>query len=89
LPADLVAAIDAACDEANITHSEFLRALVEQWAYGKSQLSGPDAGYAQARSIAAQLAHAAVRQALDNLPSTNEEARSMLEGYYNRPKKSR
>lgn len=82
LPPDLVSAIDAACAEQDITASEFLRGLVSQWAYGKSQLAGPDEGYTQARSMAAQLAHAALKRALGELPSDHDGARSMLEGYY-------
>lgn len=82
LPQDLAAAIDAACAEQNITHSEFLRALVSSWVYGQSNLSGPDAGYQQARSMASQLAHAAVSKALETLPESHEGAQTMLQGYY-------
>ena len=81
LPADLIAAIDAACVEQGITKSEFLRGLVSQWVYGKSQLSGPDEGYAQARAMASQLAHAALSRALDGLPDSHETATAMLQGY--------
>lgn len=82
LPGDLAAAIDAACAEQQITASEFLRGLVSQWVYGSTQLAGPDEGYAQARSMASQLAHAALRQALAQIPESHDEARSMLQGYY-------
>ncbi len=83
LPPDLLAAIDHACAEQNITHSELLRGLVSQWAYGQSQLAGPDEGYAQARSIASRLAHAALKRALESMPESYEEGRQMLQGYYN------
>lgn len=82
LPAHLVAAVDAACEEQGITASELLRALIEQWAYGTTPLAGPDAGYARARSMAAQLAHSALRKALGELPTTHEEATTQLAGYY-------
>lgn len=82
LPSDLASAVAVACEQQGITASELLRALVAQWAYGQSQLAGPDAGYEQARSMASQLAHAALRQALTKLPTSYNEARSMLEGYY-------
>ena len=89
LPADLVSAIDVACAEQGVTPSEFLRGLVSSWVYGKTQLAGPDEGYAQARSMAAQLAMAAVKQALAELPEDHDGARSMLEGYYNEAAKRR
>lgn len=82
LPPDLVSAVDAACTEQGITASEFMRALVSEWAYGRSQLSGPDEGYAQARSMASQLAHAAIKKALGELPDTHEQAIEMLRGYF-------
>ena len=81
LPPDLVAAVDAACAEQGITQSELLRTLVASWAYGESKLSGPDAGYLQGRAMAAQLAHAALRKALESLPSSPDEAHEMLQGY--------
>jgi len=83
LPPDLVSAIDATCAEQGITPSEFLRGIVSSWVYGKSQLAGPDEGYTQARSMAAQLAMVAVKRALAELPEDHDGARSMLEGYYN------
>jgi hypothetical protein len=82
LPADLANAIEAACAEQNITASEFLRGLVSSWFYGVSQLAGPDAGYAQAKSMASQLAHAALRKALAEIPNEHGEAVTMLQGYY-------
>jgi metal-responsive CopG/Arc/MetJ family transcriptional regulator len=82
LPADLVAAIDATCIEQGITQSELLRGLVSQWVYGKTQLAGPDEGYAEARSMASRLAHAALKQALTSLPDSHEGARTMLQGFY-------
>lgn len=91
LPSDLLAAVNQACQEQGITQSEFLRGLVSQWVYGKTQLSGPDEGYAQARSMASQLAHVIVRQtmhqalkeAIASLPETHDAAHAMLQGYYN------
>jgi len=65
-----------------ITASELLRDLVRRWAYGESELSGPDHGYAQARSMAAQLAHAALKRALGELPPSHGEAAEMLRGYF-------
>jgi hypothetical protein len=82
LPGDLASAVDAACAEQNITASEFLRGLVSSWVYGKTQLSGPDEGYAQARAMASQLAHAALRKALALVPDSHEGAQEMLQGYY-------
>lgn len=87
LPSDLLAAIEAACEEHGITQSEFIRGLISEWAYGKTQLSGPDEGYSQARSMAAQLAHLAVTQAINNLPASHEEALGMLQGAYGNRKK--
>jgi predicted DNA binding CopG/RHH family protein len=81
LPSDLLAAVDTECAAKGITSSEFLRGLVSTWVYGDTQLRGPDEGYAQARSMASQIAHGAVQKALDNLPGDHDEARSMLEGY--------
>lgn len=81
LPADLAAAIEAACKQHGISASEFLRGLVSQWVYGQSQLAGPDEGYTSARAMASQLAHAALRKALAELPDSHEAARTMLAGY--------
>lgn len=82
LPEDLAAAVEHACTQQDITPSELLRGLVSQWAYGTSQLSGPDEGYAQARSMATQLAHAALKQALKELPENHDGAKEMLQGYF-------
>jgi hypothetical protein len=82
LPSDLSAAIDAYCAEHNTTASELLRGLVSAWVYGESALSGPDAGYTQAKSMASQIAHAALRDALASVPDTHEGAQAMLKGYY-------
>lgn len=81
LPPHLASAVDAATEEQGITASELIRALIEQWAYGSTPLAGPDAGYERARSMAAQMAHAALRSALGSLPATHDEANAMLEGY--------
>jgi hypothetical protein len=81
LPAHLVSAVEAACAEQDLTASELLRAIIEQWAYGSNPLSGPDAGYQRARGMAAQIAHAALRRALESLPTTHGEASTMLQGY--------
>lgn len=82
LPADLAAAVDLACEQNGITASELLRDLVSRWAYGEGQLAGPDHGYTQARSMASQLAHAALKQALAALPDSHEGAAEMLQGYH-------
>ncbi len=82
LPAHLVSAVEAACAEQGITASELLRALIEQWAYGSNPLAGPDAGYERARSMASQLAHAALASALKSIPDDHDDAKTMLEGYY-------
>jgi hypothetical protein len=82
LSPDLASAVDAVCEEQGITASEFLRGLVSSWVYGKTQLSGPDEGYTQAKSMAAQLAHAALRSALASLPESHDGAATMLQGYY-------
>ncbi len=81
LPSHLVSAVEAACEEQGITASELLRALIEQWAYGTTPLAGPDAGYQRARGMAAQIAHAALRRALESLPTTHTDASAMLQGY--------
>ena len=86
LPADLVAAVDHACAEHDISPSELIRGIVSQWAYGKTQLAGPDEGYAQARDMAVQIAHAAVQQALEALPDSHSGAKQMLEGFRERRK---
>lgn len=82
LPPELASAVDAACAEMGVTPSELLRGLIQQWAYGSSTLAGPDAGYAQARSMASQLAHAALKEALSNIPQSHSEATEMLRGYF-------
>mgnify|MGYP001599690075 FL=1 len=80
LPADLLAAVDAECSAKDITASEFLRGLVSTWVYGSTSLAGPDEGYAQARALAGRIAHAAVQNALEQIPSDLNGARAMLEG---------
>lgn len=87
LPADLAAAVEHACNENNITASELIRGLVSQWVYGKSQLAGPDEGYAQARSMATRLAHVALKQAIASLPESYDGAQQMLQGYYKEVRK--
>jgi hypothetical protein len=89
LPADLVAAIEHACREHNITASELLRGLVSQWVYGKTALSGPEEGYTEARSMATRLAHAALKEALEKLPLDHGRATEMLNGYYEREREER
>jgi len=91
LPLDLVAAIDAACQEHGITPSEFIRGVVSQWVYGTTQLSGPDEGYAQARSMATQIAHVMMRkvhdalgEAIRELPADHAGAVEMLQGFHAR-----
>ena len=81
LPAHLVSAVEVACAEQDITASELIRAVIEQWAYGTTPLAGPDAGYQRARGMAAQIAHAALRSALESLPTTHADASTMLQGY--------
>lgn len=80
LPADLASAVKLACAQHGMTPSEFLRSLVSEWAYGKTQLTGPDEGYTEARSMATQLAHAALKDALAGLPGDHQAARTMLQG---------
>lgn len=84
LAPDLAAAVDAACEKQGTTHSEFLRDLISRWVYGESQLSGPDEGYSQARSMATQLAFVALKKALSELPDSHQAARSMLDGYHDK-----
>lgn len=81
LPPHLASAVAAACEEQGITASELIRALIEQWAYGTTPLAGPDAGYQRARGMASQIAHAALRNALESLPASHAEASTMLQGY--------
>jgi hypothetical protein len=82
LPADLVAAVEHACREHNISPSELLRSLVSQWVYGDGALKGPEAGYAEARSMATRLAHVALKEAIKRLPLDHDRANSMLQGFY-------
>ncbi len=82
LPADLLAALESTCEQQGLTKSEILRGLVSQWVYGKSQLSGVDEGYAQARSMATQLAHVALSRALTALPDSHGAAATMLQGHF-------
>lgn len=82
LSGDLCAALEDACAQQGITQSEFLRELIHSWCYGKSQLQGPSDGYRQARSMATQLALAALKNAIAELPDTPEGAAQMLEDTY-------
>jgi hypothetical protein len=82
LPADLVAAVEHACREHKISPSELLRSLVSQWVYGSTTLQGPEAGYAEARSMATRLAHVALKEAIKRLPLDHHRANEMLQGFY-------
>lgn len=82
LPADLAAAVEHACREHNISPSELLRNLVSEWVYGKGTLSGPEAGYAEARSMGTRLAFVALKEALKLVPLDHERGVAMLQGHY-------
>ena len=72
IPADLDEQFRMQCDAVGMNASEAIRLLITQWIGG--QAPTVEEGYAEARSIAAQLAHAVVTRALQELPETAEEA---------------
>jgi len=72
LPTDLAEQFKLACDETGQTQSEVLRLLIQQWITGA--VSSVDEGYVRARAIAAQLAHAVVTRALQDIPDNTEDA---------------
>jgi hypothetical protein len=84
LSGDLCSAVEEACSAQGITVSEFLREMIHAWCYGQSQLQSPSDGYRQARSMATQLANAAISRALADLPDTPEGATQMLGEFYGR-----
>lgn len=76
LPEDLDAAIRARCEAEGLTPSELMRSLASQYVYNDTP--SVDAGYMQARTLAAKMAHAAVSAAIENLPQTFEEANHLI-----------
>lgn len=79
---ELANAVHAFCEQQGIQVGEFLRSAIESGIFGKQGLSGPDLGYQSARSMAAQIAHAVLSDALGKLPETHEEMVAMLQSYY-------
>lgn len=86
LPHHLDQMVRTACENQRTTPSEFLRALVEHWALPNQDapggLSGPDLGYAVARSKATQIAHKVLQDAIAALPSDAEELDAMLQEHH-------
>jgi hypothetical protein len=83
VPGELAAAVRTLCEEQGISPAELLRSIVESHVYGKTGgLSGPDDGYRTARSMASQIAHALLGDAIAKLPETHDEMVAMLQTYY-------
>ncbi len=76
LPDDLDVALRQRAEAEGLSVSELLISMLSHWVYGSTP--SVDEGYKQARSLATKLAHEAVSRAIDDLPSTYEEAISSV-----------
>ena len=79
LPTNLTEIIDMTAAQSGVSRAELIRGVLESYFFGNTEaLVGVDEGYRQARRLAAQIAQHAIRQALEALPDTFEEAMSQL-----------
>lgn len=76
LPVELHAGIEGRAIAEGISPSELVRNVLFNWLYG--QEPSANEGYYQARGIASQIAHFALEEAIESLPSSYEEMVELL-----------